>query len=74
MKITKQRYKVINCTCTWWKWHTLYSIMNTELAFKRLFIPSQIQRFKMFHRRSSINVFKNGIPNSTAWKNEWVTK
>jgi len=24
------------------KKHTLYSIMNTELVFRRLFIPSQI--------------------------------
>jgi len=41
--------------------------MNTELAFKRLFIPSYIQRFKMFHRRFSFNVFRNRIPNWSAW-------
>jgi len=23
MNITKQHYKVIICTCTWWKWHTV---------------------------------------------------
>jgi len=38
MNITKQHYKVILCTCKWWKWHTLYSMMHTELAFKILFI------------------------------------
>ena len=32
------------------KRHTLYSIKNTELVFRRLFIPSQIKRFEMFHR------------------------
>jgi len=40
MNITKQHYKVIICPCTWWKWHTLFSILNTELAFKRVLIPS----------------------------------
>jgi len=52
---------------------TRYNIMNTELAFKRLFIPSSIQRFKMFHRRCSFNVSRNRIPNWSAWKNEWIT-
>jgi len=28
----------------------------------------------MFHSRCSFNVFRNSIPNWSAWKNEWVTK
>jgi len=27
----------------------------------------------MIHRRCSFTVFKNRMPNWSAWKNEWVT-